>query len=200
MASENIVFETPRLQIRRAGPSAEDVELFYLLWTDPRVMVNVGFPSGLRTTREEIRASLEQEHDEDFNRHLIIVRKEEGSLLGEAWMSRPDPQGISETDIKLRPAFWRQGYGVEVKRGLVSYLFTHSNCQAIRATPNIENITSIKMQEAVGGVRVGEEVSEFPPAMQAYTRPVHHFIYLVYREDWEKGELKKIPLDSSSGD
>lgn len=96
-------------------------------------------------------------------------------------MARPDKAGISITDIKLLPAYWRQGYGKELKRSLVDYLFTHTDCVAVQATPNKENIASIKMQEAVGGVRIGAGSTEFPPSMQAYTRPVHYYIYRVYR-------------------
>jgi RimJ/RimL family protein N-acetyltransferase len=55
---------------------------------------------------------------------------------------------------------------------------------AVEATPNVDNIASIKMQEAVGAVRVGEAVYTFPESMQAYTVPVHHTIYRLYRSTW----------------
>ncbi len=48
-----------------------------------------------------------------------------------------------------------------------------------------QNIASIKMQEAVGGIRIREELHEFPPSMQAYTTPVPHYIYHVRRKDWQ---------------
>lgn len=188
---ERVVFETPRLKGRLAEPVEEDVELLYSLWTDPRVMVNVGFPTGLRVSREEIMESLKRAGKGVWSRHLIVVLKRdnphEGGLpIGEAWMSVLDGDGVAETDVKLLPSQWGHGYGVEVKRGLVDYLFTHSECTAVKATPNVSNIASIKMQEAVGGVRVGEEVSEVPEGMLGYAVPVHHYIYLVYRENWEK--------------
>ncbi len=47
------------------------------------------------------------------------------------------------------------------------------------------NIASIKMQEAVGGVRIGEDVYEFPESMREFTTPVHCYIYRVYRNAWE---------------
>ena len=72
---------------------------------------------------------------------------------------------------------------MEIKRALLDYLFTHTDCTAVEATPNIQNQASIKMQQAVGGVCVGSGVFEFPETMQA-TQPVEYFVYLVYRQDW----------------
>jgi hypothetical protein len=48
----------------------------------------------------------------------------------------------------------------------------------------VANIASIKMQEAVGAVRVGEDTFHFPEAKAAYTTPVHHYIYHVTRAIW----------------
>ncbi len=105
-------------------------------------------------------------------------------------MGLPDEDGISETDVKLLPDHWGNKYGVEVKRGLVAHLFAHTNCRAVQATPNVNNIASIKMQEAVGGVREGEAVYEFPDSMRAFTTPVHHYIYRVYRSTWEDRQVR----------
>jgi len=94
-----------------------------------------------------------------------------------------DEQGIAEPDIKLLPAFWGHRYGLEVWEELVAYLFTRTDCEAVQTTPNVNNAASIKMQEAVGGVRVGEDVYHFPEHMRDYTTPVHCYIYRVYRTD-----------------
>jgi RimJ/RimL family protein N-acetyltransferase len=66
-------------------------------------------------------------------------------------------------------------------------LFSHTACVAVQATPNVANVASIRMQEAVGGVRTGEGVGEFPESMRSYTHPVHYYIYRVYRPDWAAG-------------
>ena len=81
-------------------------------------------------------------------------------------MNRPNAEGIVETDIKLLPAHWGNKYGVEIKRGLVDHLFTHTDCKAVEATPNVNNAASIKMQEAVGGARMSENVHHFPESMR----------------------------------
>jgi RimJ/RimL family protein N-acetyltransferase len=148
-------------------------------------MAYVGFPRGLLITREEVEARIQAPSESKFDRLLIVELKLTGQSIGQCLMHLPDEEGIAETDIKLLPAFWGYRYGVEVKRGLVAYLFTHTVCVGVGASPNVNNVASIKMQEAVGGVRVGEAVYEFPESMRGYTTPVHHYIYHVYRNVWE---------------
>jgi RimJ/RimL family protein N-acetyltransferase len=97
-----------------------------------------------------------------------------------------DDSGVSETDVKLLPQYWGKGYGTEIKRALVDWLFTNTDCRIIRATPNRNNIPSQKMQEAVGGRRVGEGVCEFPESMRDHTVDVPYYIYEVTRKTWER--------------
>jgi RimJ/RimL family protein N-acetyltransferase/ubiquinone/menaquinone biosynthesis C-methylase UbiE len=178
------VFETPRLIVREA--QAHDAGLYVRLWTDARVMAHAGFPQGLRVSEDDLRKRIEHQPADVFDRLLVVVRREDGAVLGECELHKPDENGIAETDVKLLPEFWGNKYGVEVKNGLLDYLFTHTDCKAVQATPDVGNNASIKMQEATGGVRVGESVYEFPEEMKAFTTPVRHYIYHVYRETWQK--------------
>lgn len=184
--SDQVVIETARLRIRKAVTSGDDVDFYCSLWTNPQVMVNVGFPDGLRITREEIRDGITRKAGSVFSAQLIVIDKESGLPIGECKLGSPDADGISETDVKLLPKFWGRGFGTEIKRALVDYLFTHTDCTAIKATPNKNNIASQKMQEAVGGKRVGEGVFRFPDHMRDYTCDVPHYVYMVYRKDWER--------------
>ncbi|MCP4424133.1 MAG: GNAT family N-acetyltransferase [Chloroflexi bacterium] len=181
------VFETARLIIRAAREA--DAAMYYALWMNPQVMTNVGFPQGLRITQEEIVAKIREQRMSEFERRLVVELKATGQEMGECTLHLPDEEGIAGTDVKLLPEFWGNKYGVEVKQGLVDYLFTHTNCTAVQATPNVNNIASIKMQEAVGGVRVDESVYEFPEEMRDWTCPVHSYIYRVFRADWERGRV-----------
>ncbi len=173
---------TARLTIRPA--EIEDAGLFLRLWTDPRVMTQVGFPRGLPVSLEEIQSQIEQSGPSEFDQLLVVETRAPCKTIGECRMHAPDSHGIAKTDVKLLPEFWGHHYGVEIKRALLQHLFAHTGCQAVEATPNVSNTASIKMQEAVGGIRVGEQVHTFPEAMQSYTVPVHHYIYHVRRSDW----------------
>jgi RimJ/RimL family protein N-acetyltransferase len=177
----------------------EDVDLFYALWTHPQVMRNVGFPQGLRVTRSDLEERLSKQEGSEFEQLLVVERKVTGEAVGECKLSRPDGEGIAEPDLKLLPQFWGHKYGVEAWRGLVAYEFTHTDCEAVHGTPNVENIASIKMQEAAGGVRVGQGVCKFPEAMRAYTTPVHYYTYRVSRTDWERAEQQRAGQASREG-
>ncbi len=184
-----LVFETVRLIVRLA--TAEDVDLFYALWTNPQVMQNVGFPYGLRLEHSDLEERLAKQGQSEFEHLLVVELKATGEAIGECWLSGPNEQGIAEPDVKLLPEFWGHKYGVEVWQALVDYEFTHTACEAVQATPNVDNLGSIKMQEAVGAVRVGEDVYHFPEAMRKTTQPVHHYIYRLSRADWEARRLDR---------
>jgi RimJ/RimL family protein N-acetyltransferase len=148
-------------------------------------MGNVGFPQGLPITRQKIAEQLQGQTGHIFDSRLVVLLRGSNDAIGECKLGRPTKDGIASTDVKLLPQYWGNKYGVEIKQALVDYLFTHTSCAAVEATPNVENVASIKMQEAVGGVRVGEATFQVPETMRHYMVPVHHYIYRVYREDWE---------------
>jgi ribosomal-protein-alanine N-acetyltransferase len=179
-----VIFETARLVVRKA--TLDDVAHFYALWTNPQVMKHVGFPQGLRVTRTQVENMIREQGDGAFNGRLLIILKATGEKIGEAALHPPKEDGIAETDVKLLPQFWGNKYGVEVKQGLVDYLFTYTDCIVVQASPNVSNMASIKMQEAVGGICVCEKVHEFPDHTRDYTQKVHAYIYHVRREDWKK--------------
>lgn len=183
-----MVFETERLVIRKA--CVEDVDMYMELWNNPEVMRNVGFPKGLRTTREKIIKQI-QEHDlSEFDQTLVVINKTTREKMGECKLGYPDKDGIAHTDIKLKPSHWGKGFGKELKNGLCSYLFQKTNAKVIKASPNKSNKASQRMQEACGGKKIKEYVYHFPPQMQHYTEDVHGFIYHIRKEDWLNKNLK----------
>lgn len=160
--------------------------MYMKLWTDPRVMSNVGFPGGLQVSEDEVRKKLQTQHDSEYDRLLAVQLNNSGVTVGECCIHFPDEKGIAGTDVKLLPEHWGNGFGKEIKRGLLDYLFTNTDCIAVEASPNVNNLASIRMQESVGGDRTGEAVYRFPEEMASYTVPVHHYIYRVSRKTWEK--------------
>jgi RimJ/RimL family protein N-acetyltransferase len=159
-------------------------------------MQYVGFPKGLRVSREDIEARIAAQMtrvgdppytaEAVLDQLLVVALKATGEAIGECKLGAPDEAGVAEPDTKLLPAYWGHKYGTEVWQALVDYLFTHTDCTTVAGSPNVDNVASIKMQEAAGGVRVDESVYEFPEAMRAFTTPVHCYIYHVSREDWQR--------------
>lgn len=188
MGQHIVIFTTEHLIIRTA--TLDDADFLFSLWTNPAVMTNVGFPQGLRTSREKVAAQITSKEKPPFNQVLMVALQKTGKIIGQCKMTLPNEEGISTTDVKLHPDHWGHKYGVEIKRSLVDYLFRKTDCIAVEATPNKANLASIKMQEAVGGIRVGEAVYKFPEEMHAYTQSIHHYIYRVYRESWPNTNLQ----------
>jgi RimJ/RimL family protein N-acetyltransferase len=176
--------QTSRLTIRRASVDQSDIDLLLRLWTDPEVMKNVGFPDGLPITAEKIEKQLRTQPSVEYDCVLIVILNDTGERIGEAKLESPDELGVAKTDIKLLPAYWGNGYGREIKRALLQYLFDHTDCRMVQVSPNRNNKASIRMQEAVGGRRIGEGVYRFPESMRDYTCDVPYFDYAVFREDW----------------
>ena len=117
---------------------------------------------------------------------LVVETNDRGIAIGEAKFGTPDSSDESTTDVKLLPEFWGNGYGREIKQGLVDWLFTNTTCQRIKATPNKRNRSSQKMQEAVGARLEGETTYKFPEKMKDYTVDLDLFVYVVHKEDWVK--------------
>ena len=149
-------------------------------------MINVGFPSGLRITKEEIRQKIANEDPSAFDRKLIVELQDSCIPIGECKLGSPNQDGVCETDVKLIPDHWGNRFGAEIKSGLVTFLFVYTDCCAVDGTPNRANIASQKMQEAVGAKRIGEGVFKFPAHMKSYTSDVPYFHYRVFRSDWER--------------
>jgi len=76
----------------------------------------------------------------EFDRTLIVIDKESNTPIGECKLGLLGEEGVAHTDVKLLPALWGKGFGLEIKQGLVDYLFTHTSCKAIQASPNRSNI------------------------------------------------------------
>jgi len=87
---------------------------------------------------------------------LVGELKATGQAIRESKLSYANEDGLVGPDCRLLPKFWGHKYGAEVWRAFVAYEFAHTDCMAVEATPNVDNIASIKIQESAGAVRVGE--------------------------------------------
>ncbi len=185
-----MIFETKRLTIRRA--EIKDVEMYFQLWNSPEVMQNVGFPQGLRISKEKIAEIIGNYDETEFNQTLVVIEKESGNPIGECKLGLPNEEGISSTDIKLLPEFWSNGYGKEIKNALCLY----TSAKIIKADPNVKNIASQKMQEACGGVQVSEGTYHFPEKMKEFTEDVHLIIYHIHKDNWLKKNLTILQIEN----
>lgn len=193
-----VVFVTERLSV--VAPQVSDASFFIYLWRDARVMAHVGFPRGLSCDAEELTLRIARENKEGkvFGRPLLIRLAGEGTPVGECFMSLPDEEGISETDVKLLPGYWGRGYGTEVKKGLLNAIFSQTEARGVKATPHINNKASIRMQEKCGSVCLGKSLYKAAQKQKEEQGAcdVPHYIYVAYRKE-EK--LKKTVIFDLDG-
>ncbi|MCK4312080.1 MAG: N-acetyltransferase [Candidatus Cloacimonetes bacterium] len=182
-----MIFQTERLKVRK--PENIDIEMYFKLWNSSEVIQNVGFPQGLKITKEKISEQIKKQDETEYDKTLVVVEKFSGKAIGECKLGFPNEEGISITDIKLLPEFWGNSYGKEIKNALCLYLFSRTYCKIVEASPNKENSASQKMQEICGGVKVRESVYHFPESMQDYTEDVHSVIYHIHKKKWVKMNL-----------
>lgn len=180
----SMVFLTKRLVVRKPKLSDADINLYHRLWNSPSVMRNVGFPKGLRISKDSIQDLIIGQSDTPFDKSLLVLLRDTGQAIGECKLGLPNSIGISITDVKLLPEYWNKGYGKEIKNALCGYLFSQTACTTVEASPNLNNIGSIKMQEACAGTMVRQEVYHFPSHMSSYTQDVDSLIFHIHKSDW----------------
>lgn len=180
---ELLVFRTGRLVVRRA--TTQDAKRILDLWTDPRVTTFVGFPRGIPTSQEEIRAQIERDQDRPLRALLIAETSNDGKPIGEVKLGEPNERGISEPDVKLFPEHWGKGYGRELWGAMIDRLFGTTDCQIVQGTPNVANTASIRMMESCGMSRVGQGVFEPVERWADLMVPVPHHVYQIARADWD---------------
>ena len=183
--------KTDVILIRKVRRSKDDALFISMLWRNRDVMKFVGFPEGIKESPENIIRITKERIKKGAEHHLIIERK--GKSIGEALIRYDKKDKFAETDVKLLPKYQGRGYGIEVKRVLLIWIFKNTDARGVKATPNVKNIASIRMQEGVGGKRIKRIRYEFPKNMSSFTIPVESYLYIVYRRNWEKQKKQTPP-------
>jgi CTP:molybdopterin cytidylyltransferase MocA/RimJ/RimL family protein N-acetyltransferase len=191
------MIHTDRLIIRKA--SLDDASFIVSIWNNPVVMIHAGFPEGLNCSVATVKKQIADQNDCSFlNQLLIVSQKETGTLVGQVWMYAPDSSGKSTTDIKLLPDWQGMRYGIELKQALVKHLFEKTDCFFVEATPNVDNIASIRMQESAGAVRVGRGFFKPDSTTTIPITNIEYWIYRIYRNEPPYSDCRKRFFDYSA--
>jgi RimJ/RimL family protein N-acetyltransferase len=118
--------------------------------------------------------------------HLAVERRD-GVFIGEAKLEAPSGEGICEPDVKLLPAYWGQGYGLEIITALINQSFRRFPlCGIVQFTPNFNNRVAIRLYAKVGCRVVGQGFT--PPQPRRGFVGVRYLIMQIDRHAWEGGE------------
>ena len=140
--------------IRRLRPS--DGDRLHRWWNDPKVMSHVGFPNGLKISREDVDkivvASIGDDAELGSQRRFIIETAKQFMPIGEMNYSAWDmTNGTVSIGIKIcEHDVLRQGYASAALRCFISYLFEHLEVNTIQLDTFARNEPARRLYERVG--------------------------------------------------
>lgn len=150
--------ETERTIIRL--PKTSDFNFLKEMWLNGEVMKYVGFPNGLKVSDEDINSWVNNANENRMR--LIVDDRETGQPIAETGWQKdtkyPYANGrkSASLDIKIVKPFWGRGYGTEILKALIDYIFQNTSLEVLFVDPNIENAGAIRLYEKLGFEKIGE--------------------------------------------
>lgn len=188
---ENLIIQTHRLScfpINRGH-----LKFLLRLWNEPEIMRYAGFAKNWSYTQiKEWYKKYKKRLEKHGNSEIQFIHKlRNGRLIGESGIGRlkvgwscrnyKTLKGklVLMTDVKLVKHFWNKGYGTEVMKAIVHYVFTRTNADILLVPPHRDNIPAIKVYEKAG----------FKKTKGIWYR--YHMIYKMTKEDFRERVLKE---------
>lgn len=169
------------IEIRNAIP--KDAGLLAEWWNDGKVMAHAGFPLGLGTTEEEVRAKIETESDETTRRHIIVYQ---GIPIGEMNYRN---LGNNECEIGIKicdPDMQNKGLGKKILRMFIRGLFDELGYNVIKLDTNLENKRAQHVYEELGFRRIRVNIDSWKDQLGRLQSSVDY--------EMRRGEMEKVYL------
>jgi len=148
----NFILETERLLIRPFCD--EDLEAFIAYRNNPEVAKYQGW--SIPYPREKAIEFIEEMKNknpaepEGWYQAAIII-KESGEIIGDAaFHLKKDENRKAYINCTIVQKHWRKGYGAEVSRRLLAYLFDECGLHRVVAKTDAENVASCTALECLG--------------------------------------------------
>lgn len=180
-----IILETPRLYIREL--TMDDFDALHAICSDPEVMCYIDAlqPYSQEQTRREIQQALHSYQAHGFGEWAFIA-KAAGQLIGYGGIQYvPHNPQHPEVSYILAQSHWGQGYATEVAAAILQYGFMHLGLEAIEASIDPHNVTSMHVAEKLGMQYRGEGVD-------AHQFPV--VFYVIYNPHGEEARGTSRPI------
>lgn len=173
--------DTSRLSLRSI--SAEDVDDFYEIYSNPEVMRYWSTPP---LPNREAASKLIIEIQEGFERRQLlkwgIALRSDDTLIGSVTLFHPDfTHRRAEIGYALGRAHWGQGYMQETLKAVLNYAFTFLNLHRIEADVDPRNAASVHTLERLGFQREGYLRERW----QVNGEIQDAFFYGLIRPDWD---------------
>ena len=177
------LLESDRLRIRQFQDS--DLESFLNYRNDPDVSRYQGWdvPYPREKALEfiaEMKAKEPTAQGEWFQAAIQEIGT--GEMVGDAafFLKKDDPQAYIGCTI-ARP-HWRKGYGIEITRRMLAYLFDNLNLHRVIAITDVDNVASFHVLERLGFRREGHFIENL--MFKGHWASEYH--YAMLKREWEK--------------
>lgn len=123
----------------------------YKLWSNYEVIKYTYAPlmKDISESEERIKMILDKYSEKDHTSNFTILYNDE--IIGTAGCPTVDfNKGEYGLFYQLNQDYWGKGFGYEVAKALVNYMFTESNAKILLADAVIVNPGSIKILEKIG--------------------------------------------------
>ena len=147
---------TERLRLRPT--SLDDVDTLLELWNESGI--NRYLFDGKAVSRSDVEQILESvtSAGSPATGSWMVLLRAEGSIVGSAALMpvtyaasvEPRLDGHIEPAIAIRETFWRQGFGKEILRALITHAFTSGGLRSLAAAVDLANEGSLKLVRAAG--------------------------------------------------
>lgn len=149
---------------------------------------NMKYRRGEPRTEEETHQYLEwaisnANADECMNFEFATVLKETGELIGAA--SLYNLAGEPEIGWTVHRKYWRQGFGTQMGKALISFGFGTLGLRRIIAGCNARNQASYRIMERIGMRREAHFVKAQLGSSMLNHEWCDRFQYAILREEWE---------------
>lgn len=145
--------DTERLTLRKFKES--DSETFFEYRTNPQVMLYQGEGWVNYKPEQAVAFVKDQMNSEpgipDTWFQIAVELKETGALIGDmAIHTLPDDKNQVEIGYTLNPLYQNKGYGVEMVKNLIDYIFKELTMHRVVAIVDVRNTSSVKLLEKIG--------------------------------------------------
>ncbi|NKE04082.1 GNAT family N-acetyltransferase [Bacillus selenatarsenatis] len=143
--------ETKRLILRELDE--DDFEDIHEFKSDPQVVKYLTWgPNSREQTLQSLRKQIAFQNEENRKLHVLAVEiKGTKKVIGNAlFMVRDQDFKTVEIGYFINSNYWKQGYGIEIVKGLLDFGFNTMDVHRIYAVCDAENTGSIKLLSKIG--------------------------------------------------
>lgn len=142
-----LLFTTDRLTIRTLAYS--DINAFHDMLSNPNVMQYIKPTLNFEESKVELKRFIDYYEREDLFYHIwAVTLKDNPELIGLCGIYANE---VAEFEIayRFREHYWRNGFGKEIAKRLISYSFDTLGLPVIHAYAHVDNKGSIAILESI---------------------------------------------------